>query len=183
MSDKTEQPTPRRLKEAREQGDLAVSAALSQAVAFLVVLSLVPALVSATFSASASAIQAAIEGRSLSAPELSFVVLAVSLPLVFAGALTSLLTGLVQTGGLFSLGRVVPRLDRLNPLNGLRGLFSLERGFGVLRALVAAAIVLMLTKSTLTALLPGLAGTTGELGAAFSLAGSAAFRLARDAAL
>jgi flagellar biosynthesis protein FlhB len=183
MSDKTEQPTPRRLREAREQGDLAVSAALSQAVAFVVVLSLVPALFSATFAASASAAQAAIEGRALSAQELSFLVLAVSLPLVGAGALTSLLTGLVQSGGLFSLGRVVPRLDRLNPLNGLRGLFSLERGFGVLRALLAAAIVLALTKSTLTALLPELAGTPGELGAALSLAGSAAWRIARDAAL
>ena len=183
MSEKTEEPTPRRLKEAREQGDLAVSSALTQAVSFVVVWSLVPALVSATLASGASAIQAAIEGRALSPAELAALVLGACLPLLLAGAATSLVTGFVQSGGLVAFGRVAPRLERLNPLNGLGGLFSLERAFGIARALLAAAIVIWLTKSTLIGLLPQLAGTPGELGPALSLAGSAAGRIARDATL
>jgi flagellar biosynthesis protein FlhB len=183
MSDKTEQPTPRRLKEARDQGDFPVSAALSQAVSFFVVVSLVPGLVAAAFGAGAGAIRAAIEGRTLSPSDLASLVLVISVPLVAAGAAVALLTGLVQSGGTFALARVAPRLDRLNPLNGLRGLFSLERGLGILRALVAAALVIAITRSTLIELLPALAETPGELGQALSVAGLAAGRIARDAAL
>lgn len=182
MSDKTEQPTPRRLKEAEKQGDFAVSAALSQAAAFLVVLSLVPALISATFSAGARALHAAIGGQALRPLELALLVLAVTSPVLGAAAVTSLVSGLVQSGGVVSLARVAPRLDRLNPLNGLRGLFSLERVVGVARALVAGAIVLWLAGSTLRALVPGLASTPGELALALGLAGDASARIARGAA-
>ena len=44
MSDKTEAPTPRRLRKALEEGDSGASAQASQAVAFLVAVALAPAL-------------------------------------------------------------------------------------------------------------------------------------------
>ena len=40
MSDKTEQPTPKRLTKARAEGDSPVSAVLSQSVGFVAALSL-----------------------------------------------------------------------------------------------------------------------------------------------
>ena len=43
MSDKSEAPTPRRLKKAREQGDAPVSLALAQSVGFIPALLLMPA--------------------------------------------------------------------------------------------------------------------------------------------
>jgi flagellar biosynthesis protein FlhB len=181
MSDKTEQPTPRRLRQAREQGDVAISGALSQAASFVVAIALTPALVAATFSAAASAIRSAIDGRTLTPAELAFSILTLTLPLVAAVAFTAFASGFAQSGGMFRLA--APKFERLNPLNGLRGLFSLERATGVLRALVAAAFVAYLAKSSLTELAPALAGTPGQLGAALGLAGTAASRIARDAAL
>ena len=44
MSDKTEEPTPRRLNKARQEGDSAVSATLGQSVGFVVVVALLPGL-------------------------------------------------------------------------------------------------------------------------------------------
>ncbi len=141
MSDKTEQPTPRRLRHAREQGDLAVSSALTQAVAFLAAMSLVPALIAAGFGLAARAIQDAIEGRALEPFELSLAVLGLTVPLLAAAAFTTLCAGLVQSGGAFVPSRFSLRLDRLNPLTGITGLFSAERAVGVLRALLAAGVV------------------------------------------
>ena len=43
MSDKTEEPTPKRLRKAREDGDSGTSAFLAQSVAFVVAVSLLPA--------------------------------------------------------------------------------------------------------------------------------------------
>jgi flagellar biosynthesis protein FlhB len=183
MSDKTEQPTPRRLKHAREQGDLAVSSALTQAVAFLAAMSLVPALVAAAFGLAARAIQNAVEGRALEPFELSLAVLGLTVPLLAAAAFTTLCAGLVQSGGAFVPSRFSLRLDRLNPLTGITGLFSAERVVGVLRALLAAGVVIALTLSTLRSLAPALAATPGQLAPALGLVELAARRIARDAAL
>lgn len=183
MSDKTEQPTPRRLRQAREQGDLAVSGALTQAVTFLVALSLVPSLVSATFGLAARALRNAVEGHALEPLELSFAVLALTLPLLTVAAFVTLCTGLVQSGGAFVPSRLSLRLDRLNPLTGFTGLFSAERVVGVLRALLAAGVVIALTLSTLRSLMPSLAATPGELGPALGLVELSSRRIARDAAL
>lgn len=183
MSEKTEQPTPRRLRQAREQGDVAVSFALTQAVSFLVALALAPSLVEASFGAVSSALRNAVRGQTLSPAELAVTILALTLPLLAGVAFTAFVAGFVQSGGMVQASRVLPRLERLHPWNGLRGLFSLERSVGVLRALVAAAAVAYLAKSCLTELAPALAGTPGELGKAFGLAGIAAARIARDAAV
>ena len=47
MSDKTEEPTPKRLHKAREEGDSGVSTQAAQAVAFLVAVALAPAAIGA----------------------------------------------------------------------------------------------------------------------------------------
>ena len=183
MSDKTEQPTPRRLRHAREQGDLAVSGALTQAVAFLVAIALVPSLVSAASGLAARALRNAAHGDTLSPAELSLAVLALTLPLLLAAAFTAACAGLVQSGGAFVPSRLSLRLDRLNPLTGLTGLFSAERVVGVLRALLAAGVVVALTLSTLRELMPALAATPGQLGPALGVVALASRRIARDAAL
>jgi flagellar biosynthesis protein FlhB len=183
MADKTEEPTPRRLRQAREQGDVAISGALSQSVAFLVALAIAPAWVAATFAAVSTSIRNAASGRALAPAELGFLVLALTLPLVGAVAFATFVSGSVQGGGLFHLGRAVPKLERLNPLAGLGALFSLERATSILRALVAATVVLLLAASSLRELAPALAGTAGQIDAALGLAGTAAARIARDAAL
>jgi flagellar biosynthesis protein FlhB len=141
MSDKTEEPTPRRLKQAREQGDSAVSASLSQAVGFLVVVSLLPALFVALAVGAGSALRGAIVEGEADATAAAWLWLGLSAPVLGASALVSGILGFVQTGGAFTASRFAPDFARLDPFQGLKGLFSAERAFSLLRSLVAALAV------------------------------------------
>lgn len=141
MSDKTEPPTPRRLKKAREQGDSAVSAALGQSVGFLVVLALLPALgVALTLSAGA-ALREAITSGEAHPSRAAWLWLSLSAPVLGASALVSAALGFVQTGGAFTAARFSPDFARLDPLNGLKGLVSVERWFSLARSLLASVAV------------------------------------------
>jgi type III secretion protein U len=183
---RTEEPTPRRLAEARRQGHVAVSRALTGAVAlaagFLVLLA----------GASAGAGQlagylrvtlatAAAGGGARAALGLGLrqAVALLALPLGMVLAAT-VVTGVAQTGGLFTLtpvrldaGRLRPSARRL-----LDGATFLEAGKGAFEAAVlaglAALIVLPLARP-----LAGLAGASAGrvLAAAGALAAALAWPL------
>jgi flagellar biosynthetic protein FlhB len=142
MADKTEQPTPRRLRKAREQGDSPVSAVLVQACSFIVVLALTPAALTALSAEAVELLRTALEQHS--AASSLVIVRAVCRPLVpllAAGAATCALVGLVQTGGVISTKRVAPDLARLDPVAGLKNVLSSQRAMALLRALLGAAVV------------------------------------------
>ncbi|HLV66154.1 MAG TPA: EscU/YscU/HrcU family type III secretion system export apparatus switch protein [Polyangiaceae bacterium] len=183
MSEKTEEPTPRQLRRARQKGDVAVSAALSQAVGLLAALAVAESVVLATFRASAQALSSAVDGRALTAPELAACVVALSLPVIATAGFASGALSFVQSGGLFAPSRLAPDLSRLDPIAGLGNLFSVERLFTLARALVAATLVGAFAYSVLRDVLPALAATPGELRPALAVAGDTAGRLARYAGL
>jgi flagellar biosynthesis protein FlhB len=180
MSDKTEQPTPRRLRKAREKGDSPVSGALTQAAAFTVAVALVPATVAQAESHGGALVRAAIAGggrTALSASALVREVLVLSVPLVAAPALIAFFVGMVQTGGVVSLVRIAPDLSRINPLTGIKNLFNAQRLVSLARALLAATIVAVIAVKLVIATAPDLAGTVADTGAAAALGGSLARRL------
>jgi flagellar biosynthesis protein FlhB len=185
MSEKTEHPTPRRLKRAREQGDSPVSGALVQAAAFVAALMLAPAAIAAIASRMRELVL-----RSLGSPELTFSaasmateVLVLSVPVVLAAAVAAAAIGLVQTGGVIAAQKLAPELGRMNPVTGLENLFSWQRGLGVLRALVAALVVGWLAVRLLLDRAPDLAATVGSPTAAGAIAGVLSERLGLIAAL
>lgn len=143
MSDKTEQPTPRRLRKAREQGDSPVSSAFVSATGFLLPLVLVPAVAAATAARSAELLRSAAQGGDpfAAAGRLAFDVLSLSIPIALAAAAGAAAAGLVQTQGQVTSARFGVHFEKLDPAEGLKNLFRLERSFAVLRALVAALIV------------------------------------------
>ena len=100
MSDKTEEPTPRKLAKAREKGDVAVSAFASQALSFLVAVALVPSAVIATSTRAAAMFRDALGGTDVwSSNALAHDVMFLVAPLLCAVAATSALATVVQTGG------------------------------------------------------------------------------------
>ena len=146
MSDKTEPPTARRLRKAREQGDSPVSAAFVTSVAFLVPLLLVPAVAAATAARATELVQTASEIHPVAgAADLAWDVAVLSLPIAAAAALGAAAAGLVQTQGTVSLGRVGVRFDRLDPIEGVRNLFRMERLLAVARALISALVVALIS--------------------------------------
>jgi flagellar biosynthesis protein FlhB len=147
---KTEEPTPRRLRKAREQGDSPASQVLGQTAGLLAAVLLVPGALAATGARSADLLRSALAGRPPpGAAALAYEVLTLSLPLLLAVALASAASTLVQTGGAMSGAKLAPVLARLDPAEGLRNLFRVERGFGLVRALVGALAVAALAVGTL----------------------------------
>jgi flagellar biosynthesis protein FlhB len=170
MSEKTEQPTPRRLRKALERGDSPVSPALVQSVSLLVAVLLAPALAAATATLSGKRLVAAIHGAPPPAPlGVAADVLLLLAPLSTCAALGALVAGLVQTGGHVAWQRATPDLERLNPIAGFRNLLKPERFVAIGRALVAGTIVLAIGASLLRDNAAALAHSVGNVGGAAAL--------------
>jgi flagellar biosynthesis protein FlhB len=185
VSDKTEEPTPRRLAKAREKGDVAVSAVTSQALGFFVALLVVPQAVKATAARATELLRAVLSGRSsaVGAEALATEVALLVVPILVTVAATSALVTVVQTGALFAPARTAPNLTKLDPIAGLRSLVSGTRIWNVTRALVAALAVGWLAWSALVRHASDLGHAVGRSAAAAALASVASRRIARDAAL
>jgi flagellar biosynthesis protein FlhB len=170
LSDKTEEPTPRRLRKAREDGDAGTSVYAAQSVAFVVAVALAPDAVRAAASHGAIALRLAMSasGPAISRAQrfdpfdLACAVLALVLPLVASAAAASAVVQAIQTRGFVSGRRLAPNLERLDPISGIRSLFSATRAFAVARALAAGAIVAWLAASGIADHAADLARTTGR---------------------
>jgi flagellar biosynthesis protein FlhB len=183
VSDKTEEPTPRKIAKAREKGDVAVSVVTSQGLGFLVAVLVVPGVIVATAAHATTMLRAAFAGKAWSADSLVKDVVLLVLPLIVAVAATSALATVIQTGALFAPSRIAPDWSKLDPISGLRSLVSPQRLWSVARALVAAVAVGFLAFHVLTQHAADLAHGIANASAASAIAGLAARQVARDAAL
>jgi flagellar biosynthesis protein FlhB len=168
---RTEEPTPRRLREARRRGQVAVSAEATGAAALAGGLLALGAAGPALAAAIARALRAALAGAALAppAPEAALrsaaaLLLRCAAPPA-AGALAGALAGgLLQTRLLFAPSALAPRLERLSPLAGLRRVLSPARLGAVGLGLVRAAALLLVGFAWLgrnARALAGLAATSG----------------------
>jgi flagellar biosynthesis protein FlhB len=190
MSDKTESPTPRRLRQARERGDTPASQAFTHAAAFLAVLACTPAALESLAGQSRTALVsllAAPAAQGLDGLPSSWLMardaLTAAGPILLVAAATSAMVGLVQTGGVVTARPLQGGLGRLNPIEGLRGLFTAQRGLTIVRGLLLSTLICILVLDFASAHTRELAATTGELARAASVAAHFCRRLAWLAAL
>lgn len=145
MSDKTEEATPKRLQKAREEGDSPISAFASQAVAFLAAVTIAPAAVRALTIQSSASVRAAIGRASdpspsvaVDLPALASSVVVLTAPVLLAAGVVAAVAAVVQSGGVIATKKLVPKLERLDVVAGLKQLFSANRAIAVVRALLFA---------------------------------------------
>jgi type III secretion protein U len=164
VSDKTEEPTPKRLKKAREEGDSPVSGAVLQGFGFVVAMALAPAAFAAAAARVGDLLRRAVlePPRPLSSVELARDVVVLSAPLVAAAAAAAAAAGLVQTGGIVATKKIAPDLAKLNPVSGLSNVFSAQRLVSLARALVGALLVGYLAVKLLMTHAADVANTVGE---------------------
>lgn len=202
MSNKTEEATPKRLRRAQEEGDSGASSFAAQAVAFLVVVTLLPAAAQATAAWGALALREAlarvfasgpapVDGRArdlvvaaLAPGPLAWAVASLAGPVLLAAAVAGGAASLVQAGGVVATRRLALKPERLDPIAGMKQLFSTTRLFSVARALAGGGVVAWLAWRALR----GHAGDLAHLAGAGPLdvaraGGTIAVRVARDAAL
>lgn len=135
MGDKTEKPTPKKLRDARRDGKVARSAEFGSSLACLAVFSVVYGLCVFGWGAAVSEVQTLIEiwtrNPSLKDAEqvmfkTGIAVLAFAGLLCAVGALVGGLAGMLQTSGAFSAKPLSPDLTKLSPLAGLKRIFSVK---------------------------------------------------------
>jgi type III secretion protein U len=134
VSDKTEPPTPKKLREAREKGQVAKSRDLVQALLFMAIfgvllgsndanLRILGRLIVLPAEFYAMPFTVAVREVGTAAINAAF---AVTLPLLGAAMLTGIAGNMVQTGVLLAFKGLKPDLNKLNPGAQLKNMFSVK---------------------------------------------------------
>lgn len=180
MSDKTEEPTPQRLRKAQEEGDRGISHALAQAVGFVLVLALLPAWGAAAFEQSAQAVKDALAIAAERSPRatvdtiaLGRDVLVLTLPLLLVAGIGAAAASVAQGGGPLAWKKLTPKASNLDVVRGLRNLWSGARAFSVVRSLALMLVTLWLGVKLLRLHTADLAGLAARPDRALPLLGSA----------
>ena len=147
--DKTEKPTPKRLRDARKKGDVAKSRELTSTVGllgWLLVLVLlagfcarqVVGLALGVFDVAASPDPSVLGDVGIGAARTLVSVVAV---LVVPVVLLSLLAEFGQVGPVFATDKLKPKLDKMNPAAGLKKMVSLDNLVEVVKALLKTLLI------------------------------------------
>jgi type III secretion protein U len=165
MSNKTEAPTPKRIRRARQDGEIAKSTHLTVTFSglcwWLYLFIEAPRLYALgtrlMVHMTTLDVTVAFGDRLVSTlAALSAFMPAILTPLGI-GALAVLVPELMQTRGLLAWKRATPDVKRLNPINGLKQMFSLRLLWDIVLTLLQFAILLFLFAQALTAWLRQLA--------------------------
>ena len=150
--EKTEEPTPERLRKLREEGNVPKSQDITAAISFLAVF----VVLGKTFRYTSEALIIFLEeciGQIPHMPEegglLATQVLMEGAWTMFKGCTPALATAfilgislnLAQVGFLFSAKPVTPDLNRLNPINGLKNLFNMKKVVETLKTIIKFVII------------------------------------------
>ncbi len=152
--EKTEQPTSKKIRDARKKGQIAQSKELPQAVSLLAVfftLSIwgktVIAQLFGYFNMTANFMEAPdqlFEGGNLKLflDDTLIFILKMSLPLLGVALVSGVLMGYIQVGFLFTVETIQPKLEKLNPLKGLKNMFSMRALVELVKSITKAGLLL-----------------------------------------
>ncbi|MFO0663234.1 MAG: EscU/YscU/HrcU family type III secretion system export apparatus switch protein [Polyangiaceae bacterium] len=154
MSEKTEEPTPQRLRKAQEEGDRGLSPTFSQSVGFVLVLAVLPAWSLAMFERTKGSILLSLSLAKAPDPtnhlsqvdtwKVASEVLVLTLPVLALAAVGTIAASVVQGGGPLAWKRLSPKVSNLDLVRGFRNLWSGARAFAIVRSLALALLALWL---------------------------------------
>lgn len=161
---RTEKPTPERLKKARKDGDISKSKELTSTVlvlVWLVLLWLMWASMSRNLAVLVDGVLAAMgEPFEIAAPRLGKAAfeaaLWICLPLLFGAVFVGLLTEFLQAGPVLALKKAKPDLKHINPMSGLKKIFSKDNLVEVAKAIIKSSALIAIFVAVLFQFLPQL---------------------------
>lgn len=157
--EKTEDATPKRLREARKKGQVAKSKDLTTVFVMIVVFATIA--VTGGWMTSELKEMMTLCFRFVEKPKLTsydmmtagksaFIVLGkVLAPIFIAGFVSALLVGFLQVGGLFTGDPLVPKFEKLNPIEGFKNMFKIVTLIELVKNLIKLAIVFYLAYQTI----------------------------------
>lgn len=146
MSQKTERATPKRRREAREKGNVLKSSEVGIAAVLLAVFAAVKVLGGTVVDGTAAMMQQWLIQPA--PPELTIVeagkafsqaitsIATIGAPLVGVGILMALAANYLQIGFLFSTKALAPKMNRINPMEGFKRIFSVRSLAELLKAVL-----------------------------------------------
>jgi type III secretion protein U len=174
--ERTEQPTPKKLRDARERGDVSRSKDIG-ATAGLLMFVVVGALLAgyagsrivALFEQAIAAIDRPFETASAEMiVAAGWTVIALTLAVAIPVALFGLLADFLQIGPVFTGKKLEPKMENLDPVKGIKRMFSMDNLFELAKSVVKTLVLLAIAIAVSKALLPQLAtlpnGSPGAFG-------------------
>ena len=169
--EKTEPPTPRRLQEAREKGQVAKSNDLGAAVGLLIGLIMLNIYGSSILNGFMDVIRhyltldnVAVNGSLALDQTWRFAiqnVASILLPIFIILLLVAIVINLMQVGFMFVGQPLMPSLEKISPLSGLKRLFSMRSAVRLAMSLAKVGIIGTVAYYTIKGFLPNLVGITG----------------------
>jgi len=169
MSEKTEQPTDSRLRQARKDGQISKSRDLTQALSGVVWPLVLSAMFYLVVGGGVNVMQCVLDriGES-GGPESEWLGPAAALVIapafvlgvcvVLLGAIIAIVFELVQTRGLLSAKPVTPNFGKLNPVNQLKSIFSMRTLVELAKNFIKVSLICACTLVVIRAGLPDLVG-------------------------
>jgi len=169
--DKTEKPTAKRLQDARKKGDVSKSKEVTSTVGLALWLTLgalvvgyAVARVSALFESLFTVVAQgwATTGyagavRTIGGQAVELGVLLVAM-LVVPATLVGLLSDFLQTGPVLTFEKLKPKLEHMNPVEGVKRMFSMDNLIEVLKAVVKTALLFLIGWLVVRSALPQIVG-------------------------
>lgn len=156
--EKTEQATPRRLREARKKGQVPKSRDVTTVFVMIIVFAVLAMTIGYMGGEFKKFFQLCF--NTLSDPEISgstlwalgkagvFTIAKVLAPLFVTGVFTATIVGLIQVGGIFSGEPLKPKPERLNPIEGLKNMFKVVTIVELFKNIAKIFFVIYLAYST-----------------------------------
>ena len=169
--DKTEQPTPKKLEDARKKGDVPKSKEVSSVVGLIVWL----ALGALTLTYATTRIGTLYESlftvigqgwattgfagaaRALGAQAAELAVMLVAMLLVPIAAV-GLLTDFLQMGPVLSFEKLTPKLENMNPVEGVKKMFTLDNLIELVKSVAKTALLFLVGWLVIKSEIPQIVG-------------------------
>lgn len=187
MSDKTEQPTPKKLRDARKEGQIAKSQELPSTATTIALFSVIILGWEYFFNTFNELLHIPINAMNRPFDEIFyptlFAVLAciakIVLPIVFTVMIMGTIANLIQVGFLFSVKAAQPKLSNMNPKNWFKKTFSIKNLIEFIKSSIKVIVIgwvaILIVKKHIMSL--QLIPRVG-IGAVFSSLGTILFELA-----
>ena len=152
MSEKTEQPTPKKLRDARNKGQVAKSKEIPSAVIIIFTFMLVWIM----FDYAVERIMETItvpthfydrpfrEGLDATVHAVLTMIFDLSMPFVLGSAFVGVMANFFQVGFLFSMDSIKPDINKMNPVEGVKKIFSMNNLIELVKSILKIAFLSVL---------------------------------------
>lgn len=169
MGEKTEQATPKKMRDARKKGQVAKSQDFSSAFTFIVSIATTLTLSGYLYDQLASFIITSFKLVGTSSNLLDhipgalfqsiMVIFNTSIPIALLTTIIGLFISFMIVGPLFSFEAMMPDIKRLNPISNLKNIFKMKTVFELIKSILKITGAVLLIYSVMWSSIPTIIGT------------------------